>query len=339
MADGSTGQQSLDLYRELNRYDGRDEDWPSDEVFEPPRRTLANGWRKFHAARDCGSDNLAFVEDTNMRMPSSKRYDYRLHCLSCGHKILEDEVLFIGDDWYGETGWKMFHDTIENLWLPNERVLELGPDPDREALRDALWLTRVEKKSGPSPMFSQESYEPCEDCGAEVPVRFDDRCRMCYDGPWTDRLQQSVNALERRVRVWHNDSFVHRLPGQVDPLNPGSAPSTGTILWRRHETEGTSKLVEVTGRLEDVDDGHMVYVLQDPTHTRQWQYREEDLQDCFWDTSLYNDESKPVLDDRIREVYQRVCDHSFHDVHDPETHEVAGQQCIHCRKRRDGDNR
>jgi hypothetical protein len=43
------------------------------------------------------------------------------------------------------------------------------------------------------------------------------------------------------------------------------------------------------------------------------------------------------MDDRVREVYQQVCDHSFSEVHDPETHAVVGEQCLHCRKRRQVD--
>jgi len=47
-----TRQLPLDSYRELNQYDERDAEWPSAEVFEHPRRTLANKWQKFPAARD-----------------------------------------------------------------------------------------------------------------------------------------------------------------------------------------------------------------------------------------------------------------------------------------------
>lgn len=105
----------------------------------------------------------------------------------------------------------------------------------------------------------------------------------------------------------------------------------GTILWRRHDNEPAPKLVEVTQRLQDVDSGHMEYVLQDMTHTTRDQYHEDDLADCFWPTGLHNEEVKPIMDERIREVYQRVCDHSFTTVHDPETSEPAGEQCLHCR--------
>lgn len=336
MSDGASEQQKLDLFGEMNRYGHRHEDWPSDAVFDPPRRTLANYWRKWHAARDCGASSVRFVEQTTHRSTREK-YAYDLRCWSCGHRVPEDEILFIGGDWFSQRGWEVARRSLDDLWLPEERVLELGPDPDREDLRDALDLTRVENGAQvPPPPFDTDKFRSCEACGHEVPVRFDDRCRMCYDGPWTDRMQQSLTALERHVREWHNNSFVHRLEQNIDPLRFGDVAAENAILWRRHDAESTSKLVEVTGRFEDVDDGHMEYVVEDPTLTCRWQYREEDLADCFWATGLYNKEhTKAVQDDRIREVYQRVCDHSFSEVHDPETKEVTGEQCRHCRKRRE----
>ncbi|WP_276257195.1 hypothetical protein [Halomontanus rarus] len=119
-----------------------------------------------------------------------------------------------------------------------------------------------------------------------------------------------------------------------DELSPiGATP--GDILWRRHELEGTTKIVEVTQRLVDVDSGHVEYVLVDPTHTHRWQYHEDDLKDCFWDTGLSCEHGKPVVDDRIGMLFQRVCEHSFSKVHDPDTLESVGEQCLYCRKRRE----
>lgn len=118
---------------------------------------------------------------------------------------------------------------------------------------------------------------------------------------------------------------------QITPEGPG----VGEILYRIHDHEPAPKIVEVVQRLEDVDDGHREYVLADPTHTTRDQYREEDLWDCFWTTGIVNDEPKPVMDDDVRALYQRVCDHSFSEVHDKETLEPVAEQCIHCRKRRE----
>lgn len=109
----------------------------------------------------------------------------------------------------------------------------------------------------------------------------------------------------------------------------------GEILWRRHDAEGTTKLVEVTQRLEDLDTGHVEYVLEDPTHTYCWQYHEDDLNDCFWTTGIISDAPKAVLNDRVREVYQRVCEHLFAEVHNEETLEVSGEKCLSCLKRRE----
>jgi|GEM_PF-627156 len=333
-----TDQQVLDAFREMNRYDGRHEDWPSDAVYAEPRRTLANNWQKFHAARDCGQGKLHFVEQNGHR-PVGETYEYAIRCWECGYEVPEDEILFIGGDWFSRHGWEHYGRALDSLWLPPERVLALGPDPDRDELAHALDLTRIEREAGPNVggPIRPEQWRACEACGHDVPLLFDDRCRMCYDGEWTDRMQDSLSAYERKVREWHNGSFIHRLPGKVDPLAPTGTVHPGRILWRRHDIEGTSKLVEVSQRLKDEGDGHYEYVLWDPTHTNRWQYHEEDLADCFWDTGLTNDEVKPVMDDRILEVYQRVCDHSFHTVHDSETMEPDGEQCIHCRKRIPGE--
>ncbi|ADB63424.1 hypothetical protein Htur_4638 (plasmid) [Haloterrigena turkmenica DSM 5511] len=129
---------------------------------------------------------------------------------------------------------------------------------------------------------------------------------MCYGGEWTERLDATIEALAWSVRE-RNRSFAHRQPTQLSPTEPGAAPLEGEILWRHHDAEGTTKLVEMTQRLEDQDSDHMEYVLWDPTHTERWQYHEEDLEYCFWDTGLVNDEAKPVMDDRIRAVWERVC--------------------------------
>lgn len=329
-----TEQKNIDTFREMNRYDERDEDWPSAAVFETPRRTLGNYWMKFHAARDCGARKVFLIENTNHR-PTSEKYEYSLRCWQCGHRIDEDEVLFIGGDWYSEHGWREYGRPLEDLWLPQSRVVELGPDPDRAELVRALKLGRIEREASfHGVAFKNERYDECRDCGRETMIRFDRRCRMCYDGEWTDRMQSTVESLGISVRE-RNHSFVHRLEKHVDPLSIKGRCFEDKILWRRHAQEPAPKLVEVKQCLQDDSDGHWEYVLTDMTHTTEDRYHEDDLADCFWDTGLYNDEhTKPVQDDRIREVYQRVCNHSFHTVHDPDSGEPTGEQCIHCRKKR-----
>ena len=298
-------QQKLDLYREMNRYDGRHAEWPSAAVFEPPRRTLANYWRKFHAARDCGAAKVSFLEETGHK-PVSDKYEYRLFCWDCGHEIDEDEVLFIGGDWYSQHGWLTYGRPLDDLRLHRDRVLELGPDPDREALERALRLTRIEREASVYGVaFGNETYRECEDCGQETLLRFDDRCRMCYDDEWTERMTETIEVLAREVRE-RNGSFRHRLSKKLDPLAPADTAGEGEMLWRRHDAEQTAKLVEVVQRLEDYDSGAMYYKLSDPTHTEYWTYHEDDLRDCFWSTGLYNKTVKPVENDRIREVWNRV---------------------------------
>jgi hypothetical protein len=320
----------------MNRYDERDEDWPSAAVFEPPRRTLGNYWVKFHATRDCGAQKVALVENTSHR-PTSEKHEYSLRCWDCGHRIDETEVLFVGGDWFSQHGWQYFGRLVDDLWLPRKRVLELGPDPDRDELVRALELGRIEREgSGLTGfLFGQGNWYECDDCGHETVLTYDGYCRMCYDGEWTDRMQDDVVTLARLVRE-RNHSYRHRLPRQLTPTRPTGRAGRNEILWRRHEFEGTTKLVEVLGRYENVDTDRVEYQLTDPTHTEYWRYCAEDLDDCFWATGLYNrDEPKPVMDDRIREVYQRICDHSFHTVHDRETHDPVGEECIHCRVRKE----
>jgi hypothetical protein len=304
--DAETRQTSIDPFREMNRYDDRHEDWPSDAVHEPPRRTLGEYWAKFHATRDCGARNVAFVENTTSRSLGPK-WQYSLRCWDCGYRIEEDDILFIGGDWYSKHGWREYGKPLEDLHLPRERVLELGPDPDRDELVRALNLTRIEQSASTFGLtFGSESYYECEDCGQETFFRFDNRCRMCYDGEWTDRMQETVDRAVTSI-LERNDSFAHRLEREIDPLSMGKAYQ-GMILWRRNDEESVPKLVEVTQRFEDCDDGHLEYVLMDVTHTTRHQYHEDDLQDCFYDTGLRNDEPKPVMDDRIREVWTRVKD-------------------------------
>lgn len=330
-------QTSIDPFREINRYDERDEDWPSAEVFEEPRRTLGNYWMKFHAARDCGARKVAYVENTNHR-PTSEKYEYSLRCWQCGHRVDEDEVLFVGGEWFNQVGWLEYGNTIEDLWMPPERVVELGPDPGQDELVKALNLSRIEREASVFGLtFGNERYYKCEDCGKETFLTFDDKCRMCYDGEWTDRMQKTVNAAEDSIRK-RNNSFVHKVEQEIDPFSIKGRAFEDKILWRRHDAENVPKLVEVKQCLKDDSDGHWEYVLTDMTHTSEWRYHEDDLADCFWDTRLHNrDHPKPVMDDRIREVYQRVCEHSFHTVHDAETAEPTGEQCIDCRKKRDTD--
>lgn len=330
-SEEATEQSSIDPFSEMNRYDERHEEWPSAEVYEQPRRTLANNWAKFHAAQDCGARNVAFVESTHSR-PLSEKYEYRLRCWECGYRIDEAEVLFIGGDWYSEHGWLTYGKAIEDLYLPPDRVLELGPDPDRDELVRALNLGRIEREASVFGLtFGNERYYECEDCGKETFLVFDDRCRMCYDGEWTDRMQQTVNAAERSIRE-RNHSFVHRLEQHVDPFSIKGRAFTDKILWRRHSEENVPRMVEVVQCLKDDHDGHWEYVLADLTHTNEWRYHEDDVQACFYDTGLYSESAKPIMDEDIRGAYQHVCEHSFHDVHDAETGEVTGQQCFHCRK-------
>lgn len=189
-------QESIDPFRHQNRYNDRNADWPSEEVFTHPLRTIHNGWQKWHADRDCGRETVNYLENNSGRV-AGERYEYVLYCFNCGHKVPENEVLFIEDDWYYDHAMNVHEAMFDDLWLPSERVLELGPNPDMDELLHALDLTRVEK-SARSDLLQcgipawDGPYE-CEDCGDEIAARLDGCCDECYDGELTDEMVSSVH--------------------------------------------------------------------------------------------------------------------------------------------------
>ena len=115
----------------------------------------------------------------------------------------------------------------------------------------------------------------------------------------------------------------------------------GAMLRRKYDGEKTAVLMEVLNRYDNLDGEGYLYEITCPTHTGYHYYVDYDLEDCFEDTGLTNDEPKPVMDDDIRALYQQLHDehgeHSFHTVHDRETKEPVGEQCMHCRKERSQD--
>lgn len=326
----NTEQSSIDPFREMNRYDDRHEDYPSDAVFEPPRRTMTNYWAKFHAVRDCGGE-VYLAEKTSYRSTGEK-WAYELRCRSCGYGVDEDEVLFIGGEWYSTVGCLEHGRSLGDLWLPASRILELGPDPDEDEVSRALNLTRIERQASILGLsFGNETYRECDDCGQETWLLFDRRCRMCYDGEWTGRMTDTLSSAVKEILV-RNNSFAHRLEREVDPFSIHDRLFEDKILWRANNLERVPRMVEVKQCLQDDSDDHWEYVLTDLTHTNEWRYHEDDVRDLFYDTGLYSrDVTKPIEDDEIREAYQHVCDHAFREVHDSKTHEVSGEQCYNCR--------
>lgn len=312
MSDSSPSshqQASIVPFHDLNRYDERHEDWRSDAVYGKPQRTLRNGWRKFHAARDCGAQNVSFVENSNHHT-TTNRHEYDLRCWACGHRIDEDEVLFIGGKWYRETGWEAHGTTLDNLWLPKERILELGPDPDEEDLIQALDLTRIERSTSILGVtFGTEQYYECDDCEKETFLTYDGKCRMCYSGEWTDRMQQTLTTVKTSI-LKRNGSFKHQLENHIDPLSTKGRAYSGTILWRRRsDNDDLPKLVEIAQCLKDDDDGHWEYVLTNLEGTDEWRFHEDRLAEAFWDTSLRNQDGGDALDDEcIQQAYQYVRD-------------------------------
>lgn len=285
-------QASVHPFRDMNRYKGRNKDWRSDEVFKPPRRTKTNDWVKYHATSDCGS-RVCYIEDTKSALCEDK-YEYKLMCKSCGFEVDEDEVLFIGGQWWKDYGATEYGGTLEDLYLPEERVVGLGPNPDRTQLIEALNITRIENEVELLGInFSKEDCEVCTNCEREALLTFDSRCRMCYDGKWTRRMQESVNAAERTIRERKN-SYVHRLQSNVDPLSTTGQGNEGKILWRRHDNEDIPKVVEIKRCLKDPSNGHREYVLTDIKRTTEWLYDEDEVSDCFWDTGMFRQDGDGI---------------------------------------------
>ena len=106
------------------------------------------------------------------------------------------------------------------------------------------------------------------------------------------------------------------------------------VLRWTSEEEQVATIVVVAARLLDIDGREYHYGLTDGTNTNYWTYHAEDVADLFVDTGLTRTEPKLVLQDDGRALLQEYCDHSFHIVHDSETLEPAGEQCINCRVRR-----
>lgn len=288
-------QTVIDTFRELNHYTGRQKDWPSDEVFTSPRRTMENGWKKFHAARDCGSDTVRFIEKTGTNVTAEK-YAYNIHCSSCGYKIPEEEVLFIGGDWYREDGLFAYGRPLEDLHLPEHRVLSLGPQPSKDELLTALNLTRIEREATVFGLsFGNESYRDCQSCEHETFLTFDDKCRMCYDGEWTDSMQETLVVTERSIRE-RNNSFVHRLESNINPFSIHNRLFEDKILWRFTPHKDLPRLVTVTKCFEDLNTGENEYVLTDMHGTETWLLHGDEIRDVFWDTGLYTDDVDHGID-------------------------------------------
>lgn len=295
-----TQQTNIDQYRVMNRYDERNQPWPSTTVYESPRRTTRNGWAKFHADRECGRKNVVYVEARSRGITTDKR-EYRLRCTSCGHFIDEDEVLFIGGKWYNTVGIRHYTRPVDQLMIPPERVLELGPNPDQEELINALEVSWAESQMSTHGLaFGCESYSECEDCGEETFVLFGDQCRMCYGGEITEQMWDVLGSLERSIRE-RNGSFVHRLPEKVDPLASLDQIPRHRVLWRRcsnPETETYPRVIVIKDLLESQVTGERTYVATDPRDGSTYRISEDEIGELFYDTGASDSQRSqpPSLD-------------------------------------------
>jgi hypothetical protein len=133
--DGGFGLPEADTYE---RDDGTEGVIPPDEIFMPPLRTAANGWQKYHAAQDCGEKMVVYTENTSTPQRTTKRYDWKLACRRCDHYIRWQDVLYISEEWFYDRAEAIGHRMFDNLWLSEEQVLDLGPDPMEAQLLEKI---------------------------------------------------------------------------------------------------------------------------------------------------------------------------------------------------------
>ncbi|QLG63060.1 hypothetical protein [Halorarum salinum] len=99
-----------------------------------PQRRFQNGWKKFHAERDCGAQTVWYIENAWMHADP-----WTLYCCRCTSAVHEDEVLFVNDSWFNEFNEEHgYRGSFEDFTLSEDRVLELGPDPDGEGLIEGI---------------------------------------------------------------------------------------------------------------------------------------------------------------------------------------------------------
>lgn len=135
---GNDGGFGLPEARTYERDDGTQGVIPPDEIFLRPLRTAANGWQKYHAARECGAKGVYYIENTSTPQRTTDRYDWKLACGMCDHHIRWDEVLFISEEWFYSRNQAFGYEMFDNLRLSEEQVLDLGPDPMESKLVDAI---------------------------------------------------------------------------------------------------------------------------------------------------------------------------------------------------------
>lgn len=142
---GNDGGFGLPDTRTYTRDDGTEGEIPPDEVFLPPIRTKANGWRKWHASHDCGRNTVSYVE-SNTPQRTSERYDWKLYCFRCGRGVRWKDVLYISEEWYYDRLPAHNGPRFADLWLGEERVLDLGPDPIEAELLEAIREANEERE-------------------------------------------------------------------------------------------------------------------------------------------------------------------------------------------------
>ena len=105
----------------------------------------------------------------------------------------------------------------------------------------------------------------------------------------------------------------------------------GAILRNDSVDDSIPPLVEVNRRLYDVDLEGWRYQLTCATKTWYSTLQEDDVLDMFNDTDLTNSQyPKAIQHDAVRERLQELCDHRWVTVHDRETHEEKGEECLSC---------
>lgn len=178
--DGAATQQTLEsadvadvspseIRRRLN---GEcDPKWSDDDEFFEPRLMYEepmwhgkNGWKKWHAERECGAETVYLMEDPLCSSNTPDRFAWKLYCGRCG-AVRWDEVIYLNRKWYYDQfeseklQWQM-SSVFDSVWLHQPFVLETGGLPTdkemRNLIRRSWYETEAQERMAP-PMPWEET--------------------------------------------------------------------------------------------------------------------------------------------------------------------------------------
>lgn len=120
--------------------------------FKEPKWTGSNGWKKWHAGRDCGHQTVYLIEDSLADTTTPDSMAWKLYCARCG-ALNWQEVLFIHESWYYElpdrsdrVSWEHLG-MFRNLWFPPEEVCKIGGVPSSSEVEELIRRSYYEEEA------------------------------------------------------------------------------------------------------------------------------------------------------------------------------------------------